>query len=236
MVSGASVVLGDNNSQGGKAVASAIQEKYNGRALFVPCDVRKETDVTAFVEAAVQRYGKLNGAFNNVGMPGDFVPLHEVDPETMLKIVDINLVGMMRLVRAQVTQMLHQGREAGPYSIVNTASTTAFQPPPTTSCYAATKAGVIAFSNAAAGAYGSTGIRINTVAPTAINGTPMIEAFRTSMPELFAKTEKEHPLKRVGELDDVAAAVEFLLSDNSKFITAQTLGVDGGFLNTSGIS
>merc|ERR1712146_862715 len=100
--------------------------------------------------------------------------------------------------------------------------------------YAATKAGVMAMTRAAAGAYGHAGIRVNDVMFTAIDGTPMVMMGRQHFPELFEKMEHEHPMKRLGGLDDAAEAVEFLLSSRSKFVTAESLGIDGGLLNTSG--
>lgn len=228
---GASIVLADLNPDKGKAVVEAIRSVDGGKAVFVHCDVRRQADVDAFVKAAVKEYGRLDGAFNNVGISPENVPLNMLEPETMASIIDVNLAGILRLMQAEVKQMLAQG--PGSYSIVNMSSVGGIQPLPVITTYAATKAGVIAASNATAAAFGAAGIRVNCVAPTGVNGTEMSDGFREQLPELAAKMEKQHPLQRFATTEDVANTVEFLLSEKASYISAQTIAVDGGLLNSN---
>jgi NAD(P)-dependent dehydrogenase (short-subunit alcohol dehydrogenase family) len=224
---GASVVVADRDSAGAERVARDIGSR-GGHALAVRVDIAEEISVEAMVAAAVGRFGALHVLHNNAALTD--VSQHAVDASLVDmqqkdwdRSLAVNLRGAMLCTKHAIPPMLR----AGGGSIINMSSNQALSGDLTQFAYAAAKAGVAQLTRSTATAYGRQGIRANTISPGLIR-TPGSEAACT--PEVFALLEAHNLVPRIGEPADVAWAVLFLASDESSFITGQTLCVDGGQL------
>ena len=226
---GAKVGLLDVAEEGGYATARAV-EQAGGEALFVPADVRDEPAVRAAIDAAADRFGRLDILFNNAGRPSPHrqTPVEDVPAEDWDGILDINLKGMFHAAKAAVPHM----RRAGGGAIVNTASFAGLVAIGAVS-YAASKGGLIAFTRTLASQLAPAGIRVNAVAPGYTNiFTAEGDAARRSEEDRRRQTANmaaQIPLGRVGTADDIVNAVLYLASDEASFITGHVLVVDGGY-------
>ncbi|RAG81911.1 short-chain dehydrogenase [Streptacidiphilus pinicola] len=191
-------------------------------ALVLRCDVDRESDVVALVDAVAERFGRLNVAFNNAGTFGRFGPLHEDDEENFDLVVGTNLRGLWRCMRHQVARMLQNGGG----SIVNCASVAAHLGHARSPLYSATKHAVVGLSKSAALQYAGSGIRVNVVSPGSTD-TDMLRSLYEDAGALQARSSRA-PLKRLGTPAEVANAAVWLASPLSGYVTGQTLPVDGG--------
>jgi NAD(P)-dependent dehydrogenase (short-subunit alcohol dehydrogenase family) len=227
---GARVALGDVDEAGGEAAARAVVDA-GGDAVFVRTDVTRLADLEALVATAVERWGRLDVAFNNVGVAigGSAGEMSEADWD---RVLDVNLSGVWRGMRAAIPEMLR----AGGGSIVNTSSVQGHVGFVGWAGYAASKGGIDALTRQAAVEYAPRGIRVNAVVPGTIL-TAMNEGILQEVEDpdaLMAEWESMHPLGRVGTPEEVAAAVVFLASDESSFVTGESLRVDGGMIVKAG--
>ena len=212
------VVVGRRMDEGEETVR-LIQEA-DGEAIFVQADVTKEADVEAMLDKAVSVFGRLDIAFNNAGMGGENPSLIEQTEAEYDCTMNVNVKGIWLSMKYEIAQMLKQ--ESG--SIVNMASAVGVVALPNIPLYTASKHAVIGLTKAAALQYAKAGIRINGVAPGAIQ-TDMFEAVTD---EAKAYLTGLHPIGRVGTPLEVANAVLFLSSDMASFVTGETLMIDGG--------
>jgi NAD(P)-dependent dehydrogenase (short-subunit alcohol dehydrogenase family) len=217
------VVVGRRMDEGEETVR-LIQEA-GGEAIFVQADVTKEADVEAMVDKAVSVFGRLDIAFNNAGTVGENPSLIEQPEAEYDRIMNVNVKGVWLSMKYEIAQMLKQGSGA----IVNTASANGVVALPSVPLYTASKHAVVGLTKAAALQYAKVGIRINVVAPAAIE-TDMFEAATGGQDEAKAYMASLHPIGRVGQPVEVANAVLFLSSDMASFITGETLMVDGGYV------
>lgn len=218
---GAAVALAGRREAELTAVANMIGDS-GGRAIAIPADVSDEAAVDALVARVVADLGSLDIAFNNAGVLGALKPISELSVEEFDAVIATNLRGVWMLARAEIRAMLAAGH-AG--SIVNTSSFVAQAATAGTSIYAASKAGLDAMIRALALEVGPSGIRVNNVAPGVIR-TPM----SSGLDEHFSQALANHAaLKRLGEPEDVADVVIWLCSEEARFVTGQTILVDGGF-------
>ncbi|HYZ13120.1 MAG TPA: glucose 1-dehydrogenase [Actinomycetota bacterium] len=223
---GARVVIGDVAEERGENVAHEIRES-NGEAMFVRADVTRMSDVEALVREAVDRWRRLDVMFNNVGVaiPGT---ADEMSEDDFRRVLDVNLIGVWRGMRAAIPEMLRTGGG----SIINTGSVQGHVAFLGWAGYAASKGGVDALTRQAAVEYAPKGIRINSIVP----GTILTEMNEKILSEAedpdaqMAMWTSMHPIGRVGQPDEVAAAVVFLASDESSFITGESLRIDGGLI------
>ncbi|WP_228053073.1 SDR family oxidoreductase [Nodosilinea sp. LEGE 07298] len=192
---------------------------------FVQADVTKEADVKAMVNKAVGVFGRLDIAFNNAGTVGENPSMIEQTEAEYDRIMSVNVKGVWLSMKYEIAQMLKQGSG----SIVNTASANGVVALPGVPLYTASKHAVVGLTKAAALQYAKAGIRINVVAPAAIE-TDMFEAATGGQDEAKAYITGLHPIGRVGTPLEVANAVLFLSSDLASFITGETLMVDGGYV------
>jgi NAD(P)-dependent dehydrogenase (short-subunit alcohol dehydrogenase family) len=203
-----------------------LLEADGGEGFYVQTDVSKTSEVERMVAQTVERFGRLDFAFNNAGIEGDaFVPFSEYPEDTWDAVIDTNLKGVFLSMKYELPHLTQtQG------VIVNMSSVAGLRPGSIGPAYTASKYGVIGLTKVAATQYAKLGVRVNAVAPAVIE-TPMGErAFALSDPERAARVADRHPLGRVGTPEEVASAVIWLCSSGASFTTGHTLPVDGGFL------
>jgi NAD(P)-dependent dehydrogenase (short-subunit alcohol dehydrogenase family) len=217
---GARVVVSGRNADAGAEVVKQIQ-RAGGEATFVRADVTKAADVQALIDKTLATYGRLDYAFNNAGVEGDLGPLHEASEQTYDQIFNANVRGVFLSMKALVPGMLKTGGV-----IVNNASIAGLIGFPGAALYAASKHAVIGLTKSAALEYAKLGVRVNAVAPAAIQ-TDMIERFTQKVPR--EQLVAAHPVGRVGTPEEIAAGVLWLCSPGASFVTGHTLTIDGGF-------
>src|SRR4030095_7699209 len=220
---GASVVLSGRRVEEGNNVVELVQSA-GGQGLFVRADVSNPSDVEKTMATVLSRFGRLDVAFNNAGVEDAAAPFHEQTVENFDRVMGINVKGLWLSMQAEIRQMLKQGGGA----IVNTSSVGGLIAISNNATYVATKHAVIGYTKAAALEYAKQGIRVNAVAPAAID-TEMIQRF-ASGPEVRDQLARAHPIGRIGPPEEVAEAVLWLSSPAASFVTGHTLIVDGGYL------
>ncbi len=223
---GASVAIGARRESKGEEVARAIR-KQGGEALFVQTDVKQPDQVERLVQAAVDRWGRLDCAFNNAGIEGQaFVPAAEYPLQLWDELIATNLSGIFYAMKYEIPHMLKQG--AG--SIVNMSSIAGLVGGPIGIAYFASKAGVIGATRAAAIEYGEKGIRVNAICPAVIETDMADRLFDPVGGASGEYISKMHPLGRIGQPEEVADVVVWLCSNRSSYVTGHALPVDGGFV------
>jgi NAD(P)-dependent dehydrogenase (short-subunit alcohol dehydrogenase family) len=215
----ASVLLADLAAEAGEAAAAAIGAR-GGRAAFARTDVTREPEVQTMVEAAVERFGRLDVIVNNAGT-GRFVPFDELEPAEWDRIFAVNL----RAVYLGCRYALPQLRRSGGV-ILNVASQSGLQSQPMNQPYCASKAGVILLTRSLARELAPEGIRVNCICPGGTD-TPLLRAFRRTIRSADS-TPSRPPLGRFARPEEIAAAALFLVSDEASYVTGVALPVDGG--------
>ena len=221
---GAAVVVADIRDELGEQAAEALR-RDGARAAYVHVDVTSGDDVTAMVETAVSRFGRLDCAFNNAGIEGTQAPTAEQTPADWQRVLDVNLGGVWRCMRAEIPAML----ETGGGSIVNCASVAGLVGFAGIAPYVASKHGIVGITKTAALDYATASIRVNAVCPGVIH-TEMIERFTHGDPALEAAMVATEPAGRLGEPAEIGAVVAWLCSDAASFVTGVAMPVDGGFV------
>jgi NAD(P)-dependent dehydrogenase (short-subunit alcohol dehydrogenase family) len=216
---GAALVIGNRDAARGEEVVRLIVQD-GGRAVFQRTDVSKHDDVRALIGRAVAEFGRLDLAFNNAGMDGQQVPLHEQDIEQASSLFDVNIKGVFYCMKYEIEQMLKTGGGA----IVNTSSIFGLNGYPGWSLYTATKHAVTGLTKAAALDYAKRGIRVNAVGPGPVE-TPLLAKGTGGDPHSYASFV---PMGRIGQPEEIADPVVWLLSDEARYVTGHTLPVDGG--------
>ena len=221
--SGANVVLADIAQEPGQALAEEIQ-KNGGNALFVQTDVANSEHVAHLTSAAVASFGRIDYAFNNAGIEEEHGRLAQSDEQLFDRMMAINVKGVWLCMKHQLSVM-HAQRSG---VIINTASVAGLRGAPKHAIYAATKHAVVGLTKSAAAEYGHYGIRVNSVCPAVIR-TPMFDRVVEAKIADAEAIIRMHPIGRIGEVSEVAAAVLWLCSDAASFVTGHQLTVDGGF-------
>jgi NAD(P)-dependent dehydrogenase (short-subunit alcohol dehydrogenase family) len=221
---GAKVVVAGRREGEGKETIELVRAA-GGDGLFVKTDVTRAGEVQGLVQKTVEKYGRLDVAFNNAGIEGNWLPIVEQPEEDWDSTIAINLKGVWLSLKYEIQQMLKQG---GGGAIVNMASVAGLIGSAGAATYIASKHGVMGLTKSAALETARHGIRINVVCPAVIE---------TAMSErLFGEPEARnfalglHPIGRVGTPMEVAQAVLWMCSDQASFMTGQSLVLDGGML------
>jgi NAD(P)-dependent dehydrogenase (short-subunit alcohol dehydrogenase family) len=222
---GAKVVVADFNAEKGQAVVDDIAAT-GAEALFVKVDISRADEVEGMVAATVERFGRLDVAVNNAALTPDNAPVSDFDEDYWDRLLAVDLKGTALSMKYEIRQLQKQG-EGG--SIVNISSVSGFRPQPNNIAYVAAKHGVVGMTKVAALENGPANIRVNSVAPGAID-TPML---RGSLAETGQTAEEFAPLlsllNRFGEAREIAQASLWLASDLSSYVTGTTLHVDAGY-------
>jgi NAD(P)-dependent dehydrogenase (short-subunit alcohol dehydrogenase family) len=223
---GAKLALVDISEQG---LADTVAGLAAGtESMTAIADVSKTEDVDAYVAATLEKFGRIDGFFNNAGIEGKQNLTEDFSAGEFDRVVSINLRGVF----LGLEKVLKVMREQGGGAVVNTASVGGIRGVGNQSGYAAAKHGVVGLTRNSAVEYGRFGVRINAIAPGAI-WTPMVE---NSMKQIDADNPRKaaeqfiqaNPTKRYGEAAEIAATVAFLLSDDASYINAVVLPIDGG--------
>jgi len=226
---GAKVIVSTgSNVKGGEETVRLIKDA-GGEASFVQCDVSQEDQVRAMVEACINRYGRLDYAFNNAGIGPDGVrvpvlSIVDTPAEIWDRTLDINLRGVFLCLKYEMKYMIEQRYG----SIVNTSSVGAVKPVPGFCAYTASKAGLNGMTKTAALEGAEHNVRVNTIMPGPTQNTLLHEYLTSAEPGKRAEMENIIPLHRIADPEDMAEAVVWLCSDAASFITGQCLPVDGG--------
>ncbi len=217
---GFATVLADRNETAGRA----IEEKWRefGKCAFVPCDVTDERAVQNAVEFAVTTFGRLDAAFNAAGMDGEKGMTADCSTENWNRVIAVNLTGIWNCLRFQIPHMQKNGGGA----IVNCASVAGLVGAPYLPAYVAAKHGVVGLTKAAALEYAREGIRINAICPAFID-TPLSR--ESLSPEHAAALMAECPIGRFAQAEEVAAMVQWLLSDDCSYVVGQAIAIDGAW-------
>ncbi|AII11020.1 SDR family NAD(P)-dependent oxidoreductase [Rhodococcus opacus] len=217
---GAAVVICDLLDDDAADTVATITDK-GGRASYIRTDVSDSASVQAAITHAENTFGPLDIAHNNAGTFHP-APLADLADEDWARVININLTGVFLCMKYQLQSMVTRGSG----SIVNTASVWSLAGAPTQAAYAASKHGVVGLTKTAALDYGTSGIRINAVAPGPI-ATAMTAAVPTDiMDSIVGRTAAG----RYGQPDEVGQAVAWLCSDQASYINGAVLPVDGGWL------
>lgn len=216
---GAAILVSDVNDETG-AQTVALIEAAGGRAAYKHANVADQDEINALVPFAVATFGQLDMAVNNAGLGAMPKPIQDVTAADWDRTVNVTLRGTFLAMQTQVAHFVGQGHG----SIVNIASLAGISATPTLTPYGAAKHGVVSLTVSVAKETAAQGVRVNAVAPGAIETAAL-----ASLPDdAKAGYTAEIPMKRLGEPQDIANAVAFLLSDQASFITGVVLRVDGG--------
>ena len=219
----AKVIIADINEKAGEAAAQGIRD-IGGEAWFQACDVGDSARVNALIAAAVAKYGGLDVLINNAAIldTADFLDIREADWD---RVVRVNLKGYFLCAQAAARQMVAQGRGG---AIINMSSVNAVVAIPNIAAYVACKGAVNQLTKTMALALADKGIRVNGIGP----GTILTDMARQVMIDDAARRTilSRTPLGRPGEPGEIAAVAVFLASEESSYITGQTIYADGGRL------
>jgi len=218
---GAAVVLADVDETAARAAADdLVAAGY--QAIGVRCDV--EADAARLVEQAVSTFGRLDAAFNNAGIHVIRADTADVGAADFNRVIAVNLRGVFNCMKYELKQMRAQGNGA----IVNCSSQSGFVGIAGLGAYTASKHGVIGLTKAAALEYAPYGIRINAVCPGTTE-TPLVKGLMQREPGRLDAVIADIPLGRMGQPEEIAAAVLWLASPTASFMVGQTVTPDGGY-------
>ncbi len=221
---GAKVIIAARRAAQGNQLLEDI-EQLGGEASFIQTDVSKSSEIEALIQQTVERYGRLDYAFNNAGTEGVFAPITELNEADWEQTITTNLKAVWLCLKYEIAQMLEQ-KSGG--AIVNTSSWLAKGGSVGSTIYSASKAGIDGMVRPAALEYAGQGIRINNINPGIID-TEMFRRFFSPEDEA-AKPFLDHiPAQRFGTPEEVAKVAVWLCSDAASYVTGQTISVDAGY-------
>jgi NAD(P)-dependent dehydrogenase (short-subunit alcohol dehydrogenase family) len=218
---GANVVVADLAGVEHDATLKELAE-LGGEHLFVPIDVARSNSVQAALAATLQRYGRLDVALNNAGVGGPHGGIHDMPDAEWQRIIDINLTGVFYCVKHELLQFLKQGGGV----IVNMASLAGLKAERGLAPYTAAKHGVLGLTQNIAVQYGEQHIRANAICPYYID-TPLIHQVPDALRQIWIAGT---PMKRLGQVEEVAKAFIYLASDDASYCNGTQLVLDGGVM------
>jgi len=232
---GANVVIADINTEQGQQAARELSNS-NRKVVFFTTDLRKMDDIENAVNYTIKTFGEIDILVNNAGI-FPFMPAFNMTEELWDKVLDINLKSSFFFAQKAAQKMMDKGNGG---KIINIASIDAFHPSGNLTSYDSSKGGVVMMTRSLALEWGKHGIIVNAIAPGGIQ-TPGAAASSMAMMQSSGLKAEDFeamgkaftariPLGRQGEADDIAGVALFLASDAARYITGQTIVVDGGYL------
>jgi NAD(P)-dependent dehydrogenase (short-subunit alcohol dehydrogenase family) len=219
---GAKVTVAARRSKEGEETVHLIKEAGSD-GIFVKTDVANENDVRSLVEKTVKQYNRLDYAFNNAGIEEMTTPLVDQTSKVFDQIMNVNVKGVWLSMKYEIPEMIRTGGGA----IVNTSSGAGVVGYPQQPIYIASKHAVLGLTKSAALEYAKSGIRINAIAP-GVTETEMVERVDK---QFIERLKSITPIGRIGDPQEIANAVVWLLSDKASFVLGHTLLVDGGVVS-----
>ncbi|HEY4050307.1 MAG TPA: glucose 1-dehydrogenase [Acidobacteriaceae bacterium] len=217
---GARVAILDRSADALRTVEASVKEA-GGEVLAIACDVSSPDQVEGAIKQIVDRFGRLDIAFNNAGVENKAAPVHEIDLAEWDRIIGINLRGTFLCMKHELAQMVKQGRGV----VVNTSSGAGIRGVAGGAAYAASKHAIIGLTRSAALDYAKQNIRVNAVLPGNIE-TPMMDRFTGGD---IQKAIDLEPVGRLGKPEEIAEAVLWMASDLGGFVTGAATVIDGGW-------
>ena len=199
-------------------------EALGGEAISIVADVSKSADTQRMVKETVDKFGRLDCAFNNAGVVGEMAPTADYSEEVWDEVIAINLKGVFNSMRAEIKAM----QACGGGSILNASSASTRPMMPLVSAYVVSKYGLNGLTLNAAYEYAQENIRINAIVIGVI-ATPMHDAITTQYPEFGKTLVIEHAMRRLGTVEEIGDAAAWMLSDRNSFMTGSIVDVDGGW-------
>lgn len=220
---GANVVVSDIDTEGGEKVVEETEDS-NREAIFVRTDVSKKEDVSELVERTLEEYDEIDILVNNAGV---YIqkPITEMEIDEWDKVLDVNLKGTFLMTRSVAQEMVKEDKG----KIINVTSIAGKVGYPNSAAYSASKGGIIAMTRALALELSPRGINVNAIAPGVIK-TAMTEDLLEDE-EVSEQMLANTPIGRFGEPKDIASAAVYLASEESDFVTGETMFVEGGWLS-----
>jgi NAD(P)-dependent dehydrogenase (short-subunit alcohol dehydrogenase family) len=222
---GATVIIADLQDDEGAITVEMIGQA-GGQAEYHHVDVGDYDQVSALVATLVERYGVLDGAFNNAGIEGPTAKILDVPMAEWDRVIRVNLTGVFICMKCEIEQMVAQDRGG---SIVSTASAAGLIGIPGAAGYNASKHGVVGLTKTVALEYASRNIRVNAVCPGFIE-TPMLDRVTDASVKIRDQLIGAVPMRRVAQPSEIGDAVAWLMSDKSTYVTGVALPVDGGWV------
>jgi len=221
---GAKLVVGDINAAG-LADTVALLTGIGAPTVSASCDVRRQADVDALFATGTTAFGAPQLVFANAGILGSPVDVWDCPEAAFAQVVDVNLMGAFRTIKAALPAMLARGSGV----IVATASVAGLIGAPGLAAYVASKHAVIGLVKSTALNVAAQGVRVNALCPGMVD-TAMLDALASDQPGLREALMAMNPMKRIATPEDIAGAALWLASDQSSFVTGHCLAVDGGFI------
>jgi NAD(P)-dependent dehydrogenase (short-subunit alcohol dehydrogenase family) len=219
---GVKIAIAARRAKEGEETVRLVKEA-GSEGIFVKTDVANENDVRSLVEKTVKQYNRLDYAFNNAGIEEKTTPLVDQTSEVFDQIMNVNVKGVWLSMKYEIPEMIRTGGGA----IVNTSSGAGVIGYPQQPIYIASKHAVLGLTKSAALEYAKSGIRINAIAP-GVTETEMVERVDK---QLIEHLKSITPIGRIGDPQEIANAVVWLLSDKASFVLGHTLLVDGGVVS-----
>lgn len=217
------IVVSGRREPEGQALAAELRE-LGSEAEFVHADVRTEADVRNLVDRTVERFGRLDAAVNNAGTEGETGPLVDQSQANYEATFAVNVLGTLLSLKHEMRVMLQQGSG----SIINLSSIGGHVGLPGAAVYSASKHAVDGLTKSAALEVAASGVRVNAVAPGPV-ATSMLDRFVGGNEAAKAGFLETVPAGRASTPDEIAQTIVFLASDKARFLTGQSILVDGGY-------
>ena len=222
---GVKVTVASRRPKEGEETIRLVKEA-GGDGIFVKTDVANENDVKSLVWKSVKQYNRLDYAFNNAGIEESPTSLVDQTSEVFDQIMNVNAKGVWLSMKYEIPEMIRTGGGA----VINTSSGAGVIGTPQLPIYTASKHAVLGLTKSAALEYAKSGIRINAIVPGVVE-TDMFERVAKDNKQILESLESITPMGRIGNPQEIANAVVWLLSDNASFVVGHTLIVDGGLIS-----